>query len=64
MTPGKLLRKWFIPENFILKKAVEKRLKITDKDESAMWKGFLKNSFKLPESTEKHIHDLITMPGA
>ncbi|EAR91168.1 alpha/beta fold hydrolase (macronuclear) [Tetrahymena thermophila SB210] len=64
MTPGKLLKKWFIPGNYLLKRAVQSRLKISDKTEAELWKNFLKNIFKLPQSTEHHIHDLVSMPGA
>lgn len=48
MTPGRLLNKWFVPANYLLEKAVSNRLKITEKTEVELWKGFLKNAMSLP----------------
>lgn len=59
-----LLKKWFVPGDYFIGKAIKMRLKITDEKEAKKWKGFLKNIMKLPESTDHHIHDLVTLPGA
>ena len=59
-----MLKKWYVPGDYIIGKAVKMRLKNTDEKEAKIWKGFLKNVMQLPESTDHHIHDLITFPGA
>lgn len=58
------MQKWFIPKNYVLNLIVEKRMKITDKNENSLWKKYLKNVYKLPKSTEHHLFDLISLPGA